>query len=68
MQIFVLQGKKNPGTDRNSVMSFLDQVKKAKEMKIDKLVNLTFVLSHVSDLLHFHINDLENFLLYFIII
>ncbi|OAY34129.1 diacylglycerol kinase 5 isoform X2 [Manihot esculenta] len=28
-------GKKNPGTDRNSVMSFLDQVKKAKEMKID---------------------------------
>ncbi|KAJ9171022.1 hypothetical protein P3X46_019075 [Hevea brasiliensis] len=28
-------GKKNPGTDPNSVMSFLNQVKKAKEMKID---------------------------------
>uniref|UniRef100_A0A5B6YT60 Diacylglycerol kinase n=1 Tax=Davidia involucrata TaxID=16924 RepID=A0A5B6YT60_DAVIN len=28
-------GKKNPGTDRHSVESFLDQVKKAKEMKID---------------------------------
>ncbi|XP_050205537.1 diacylglycerol kinase 5-like [Mercurialis annua] len=28
-------GKKNPGTDRSSVLSFLDQVKKAKEMKID---------------------------------
>ncbi|XXG59500.1 hypothetical protein AAC387_Pa04g1574 [Persea americana] len=28
-------GKKNPGTDCQSVKSFLDQVKKAKEMKID---------------------------------
>ncbi|KAL2547851.1 Diacylglycerol kinase 5 [Forsythia ovata] len=28
-------GKKNPGTDRYSVLSFLDQVRKAKEMKID---------------------------------
>ncbi|CAL0323669.1 unnamed protein product [Lupinus luteus] len=28
-------GKKNPGTDESSVMSFLDQVMKAKEMKID---------------------------------
>ncbi|KAL6538245.1 Diacylglycerol kinase 5 [Orobanche gracilis] len=28
-------GKKNPGTDRNSVFSFLDQVRKAKEMMID---------------------------------
>ncbi|XP_077243315.1 diacylglycerol kinase 5-like isoform X2 [Tasmannia lanceolata] len=28
-------GKKNPGTDSQSVKSFLDQVKKAKEMKID---------------------------------
>ncbi|KDP24202.1 hypothetical protein JCGZ_25859 [Jatropha curcas] len=28
-------GKKNPGTDRNSVISFLNQVKEAKEMKID---------------------------------
>ncbi|KAK2985917.1 hypothetical protein RJ640_008133 [Escallonia rubra] len=30
-----LQGKKNPGTDRASVLSFLEQVKKAKEMKLD---------------------------------
>ncbi|KAL3820973.1 hypothetical protein ACJIZ3_006878 [Penstemon smallii] len=28
-------GKKNPGTDRNSVLSFMEQVLKAKEMKID---------------------------------
>lgn len=28
-------GKKNPGTDSRSVKSFLNQVKKAKEMKID---------------------------------
>ncbi|KAK4486891.1 hypothetical protein RD792_006199 [Penstemon davidsonii] len=28
-------GKKNPGTDRASVLAFLDQVHKAKEMKID---------------------------------
>lgn len=28
-------GKKNPGTDRHSVISFLDQVMKGKEMKID---------------------------------
>ncbi|OMO98879.1 hypothetical protein COLO4_13660 [Corchorus olitorius] len=28
-------GKKNPGTDHNSVVSFLEQVMKAKEMKID---------------------------------
>ncbi|XP_056167127.1 diacylglycerol kinase 5-like isoform X1 [Syzygium oleosum] len=28
-------GKKNPGVDRRSVMSFLSQVKTAKEMKID---------------------------------
>ncbi|KAF8409375.1 hypothetical protein HHK36_005450 [Tetracentron sinense] len=28
-------GKKNPGTDRHSVKLFLDQVMKAKEMKID---------------------------------
>jgi diacylglycerol kinase (ATP) len=32
----VLQGKKNPGTDEQSVLSFLDKVMKAKEMKIDK--------------------------------
>lgn len=31
-----LQGKKNPETDEGSVKSFLDQVMKAKEMKIDK--------------------------------
>jgi diacylglycerol kinase (ATP) len=28
-------GKKNPGTDQRSVEAFLDQVMKAKEMKID---------------------------------
>ncbi|CAK9147185.1 unnamed protein product [Ilex paraguariensis] len=28
-------GKKNPGTDHSSVLSFLGQVRKAKEMKID---------------------------------
>ncbi|KAL8031443.1 hypothetical protein ABFX02_13G025000 [Erythranthe guttata] len=28
-------GKKNPGTDRDSVLSFLNQVRKAKDMKID---------------------------------
>ncbi|KAL3509525.1 hypothetical protein ACH5RR_028926 [Cinchona calisaya] len=28
-------GKKNPGTDRSSVLSFLDKVRKAKEMMID---------------------------------
>lgn len=31
-----LQGKKNPTTDQASVEAFLDQVLKAKEMKIDK--------------------------------
>ncbi|KAI3838190.1 hypothetical protein MKX03_024834 [Papaver bracteatum] len=30
-------GKKNPGTDSQSVKSFLEQVMKAKEMKIDKM-------------------------------
>ena len=33
---FLLQGKKNPGTDEHAVKSFLDQVMNAKEMKIDK--------------------------------
>nr|XP_027061565.1 diacylglycerol kinase 5 isoform X2 [Coffea arabica] len=28
-------GKKNPGTDQDSVLAFLDQVRKAKEMMID---------------------------------
>ncbi|KAL0733483.1 hypothetical protein Bca4012_009693 [Brassica carinata] len=32
-------GKKNPGTDRSSVELFLDQVLKAKEMKIDKYLH-----------------------------
>ncbi|KAA3466984.1 serine/threonine-protein kinase STY8-like isoform X3 [Gossypium australe] len=35
-----LQGKKNPGTDRQSVFSFLEQVKNATEMKIDSSQNL----------------------------
>lgn len=30
------QGKKNPGTDEISVKSFLEKVKEAKEMKIDR--------------------------------
>ncbi|RVW70128.1 Diacylglycerol kinase 6 [Vitis vinifera] len=30
------QGKKNPGSDRQSVESFLDQVRTAREMKIDR--------------------------------
>lgn len=34
-----LQGKKNPGTDRDSVLSFLSQVKGAKEMKVDRSVS-----------------------------
>ncbi|RZS17670.1 hypothetical protein BHM03_00049843 [Ensete ventricosum] len=33
---WVRQGKKNPGTDPQSVKFFLDEVKKAKEMKIDR--------------------------------
>lgn len=36
MQSSDIQGKKNPGTDRESVISFLNQVKKANEMKIDR--------------------------------
>lgn len=38
------QGKKNPGTDRSSVLSFLDKVKKAKEMKIDRWFFLSYQL------------------------
>lgn len=30
------QGKKNPGTDRESVELFLSQVRSAREMKIDR--------------------------------
>lgn len=33
---YALQGKKNPTTDQGSVESFLNQVMKAKEIKIDK--------------------------------
>lgn len=36
-----MQGKKNPGTDVQAVMSFMKKVKNAKEMKIDKLVSIT---------------------------
>lgn len=36
MQFANVQGKKNPGTDRHSVIQFLQQVMQAKEMKIDK--------------------------------
>lgn len=35
-----LQGKKNPGTDRQSVELFLNQVNIAKEMKIDRYILL----------------------------
>lgn len=35
MQLSKSQGKKNPGSDRQSVESFLDQVRTAREMKID---------------------------------
>lgn len=34
--LHISQGKKNPGTDRQSVISFLEQVRKAKEMLIDR--------------------------------
>lgn len=34
--LIIYQGKKNPGTDSQSVKSFLNEVKKAKEMKIDR--------------------------------
>lgn len=30
------QGKRNPGTDQESVESFLSQVKNAKKMKVDR--------------------------------
>ena len=36
MQLSKSQGKKNPGSDRQSVESFLDQVRTAREMKIDR--------------------------------
>ena len=40
LEFHYLQGKKNPGTDPHSVKSFLNQVKEAKEMKIDRLGSL----------------------------
>ncbi|RRT53428.1 hypothetical protein B296_00028358, partial [Ensete ventricosum] len=39
-----LIGKKNPGTNRQSVKYFLNQVKKAKEMQIDRKVITLFVV------------------------
>lgn len=39
----VLQGKKNPSTDKQSVLSFLQQVKEAKEMKIDRYPGISLV-------------------------
>jgi hypothetical protein len=40
----VFQGKKNPGTDRGSVKRFLDKVKKAKVMQIDRCLVLLNLL------------------------
>nr|GMC86855.1 diacylglycerol kinase 5-like [Ipomoea batatas] len=37
--IFNVQGKKNPGTYTQSVLSFLIQVKDAKEMNMDRFCN-----------------------------
>lgn len=42
--LHLVQGKKNPGTDRHSVLSFLEQVKKAKEMMIDRFGFSTSIL------------------------
>lgn len=36
MQLYNFQGKKNPGSDRQSVESFLDQVRTARVMKVDR--------------------------------
>lgn len=47
-----LQGKKNPGTDKFSAESFLAQVIKAKEIKIDK---------YIHDTLHIILVQLFNF-------
>ncbi|KAG6736603.1 hypothetical protein POTOM_060522 [Populus tomentosa] len=44
---FFLQGKKNPGTDRLSVEAFLEQVRTAKEMKIDRVNIDTFLVSFI---------------------
>lgn len=45
----VLQGKKNPTTDQQSVLSFLQQVKEAKEMKIDRYPGIS-----LSDMFPWH--------------
>jgi hypothetical protein len=34
----MFQGKKNPGTDLQTVKGFLGQLKEAKVMKVDRLV------------------------------
>ncbi|RWW47911.1 hypothetical protein BHE74_00046066 [Ensete ventricosum] len=60
---WVRQGKKNPGTDPQSVKFFLDEVKKAKEMKIDRycsvnsfsLVGHCFVTSTETWILKFYL-------------
>lgn len=46
-EVFNLQGKKNPGTDSQSVLTFLIQVKDAKEMNMDRFCvqNALFCLS-----------------------
>lgn len=44
-----LEGKKNPGTGRSSVESFLDRVSKAKEMKIDKYILIHIILFQFSN-------------------
>jgi Diacylglycerol kinase catalytic domain len=36
--MLMLQGKKNPGTDLETVKVFLGQLKEAKVMKVDRLV------------------------------
>lgn len=51
------QGKKNPGTDRTSVELFLDQVFKAKEMKIDKYVHIYICLSTVESIYKLLVNN-----------
>jgi Diacylglycerol kinase catalytic domain len=36
--VLMFQGKKNPGTDLQTVKGFLGQLKEAKVMKVDRLV------------------------------
>nr|GLL41171.1 importin-9 [Ipomoea trifida] len=42
--VFNVQGKKNPGTNTQFVLSFLIQVKDAKEMNLDRYVVYLFTL------------------------